>query len=183
MTRLTKMPGFKGVIQDIGGPTANMFGFSCRNWQEQGACPDRNCRPDCPSLKTSQMQQVELLRAVRAVAGVRHVFIGSGIRYDLVLADESGYLEEICGHHVSGHLKVAPEHISPAVTACMNKPPGEVFERFRQEFEKIQEEKAGRARDGEKPIPAGKKPSREYLLPDLMSDHPGCTVPDMSGLG
>jgi uncharacterized radical SAM protein YgiQ len=125
------------------------------------------------------MQQLELLRAVRAIPGVRQVFIGSGIRYDLVLADDSLYLEEICGHHVSGHLKVAPEHISPSVTAVMNKPPGEVFERFREEFEAIQQNKAAGATDRKETVPASKKSSRQYLLPYLMSGHPGCTIPDM----
>jgi uncharacterized radical SAM protein YgiQ len=164
--RMAKMPGFKGIVQDVGGPTANMYGLSCRQWGTRGACPDRHCTPACQNLVTSHAPQVELLRRLRKIPGVRHVFVSSGIRYDLVLADESGYLAELCDHHVSGHLKVAPEHISPAVTALMNKPPGEVFEAFRGQFEALQQGKA----------------KRQYILPYFMSGHPGCTVTDMIDL-
>ena len=106
------------------------------------------------------------LSKVRAIPGVRHVFIGSGIRYDLVLADNSGYLGMICEHHISGHLKVAPEHIAREVTMAMNKPGCEIFDRFRDNFDILQK---------------GRK-KRQYLLPYLMSGHPGCTIPDMVSL-
>ena len=164
--RMAKMPGFKGIVQDVGGPTANMYGLSCRQWRTRGTCPDRHCTTSCPNLVTSHAQQVELLRRLRKIPGVKHVVVSSGIRYDLVLADESGYLAELCNHHVSGHLKVAPEHISPAVTALMNKPSGEVFETFRGQFEALQQGKA----------------KRQYILPYFMSGHPGCTVTDMIDL-
>ena len=164
--RMAKMPGFKGIVQDVGGPTANMYGLSCRQWRTRGTCPDRHCTTSCPNLVTSHAQQVELLRRLRKIPGVKHVFVSSGIRYDLVLADESGYLAELCNHHVSGHLKVAPEHISPALTALMNKPSGEVFEAFRGQFEALQQGKA----------------KRQYILPYFMSGHPGCTVTDMIDL-
>ncbi|MCX6687797.1 MAG: YgiQ family radical SAM protein, partial [Methanoregula sp.] len=161
--RMVTMPEFKGTVQDVGGPTANMYGLSCRQWAASGACPDRHCTSACPNLSTDHARQVELLQRLREIPGVRHVFVSSGIRYDLIPPDDALYLAELCGHHVSGHLKVAPEHIVPSVTACMNKPPGEVFEAFRTRFEALQK---------------GKR-KRQYLLPYFMSGHPGCTVSDM----
>jgi uncharacterized radical SAM protein YgiQ len=163
---MTKMPEFKGIVQDVGGPTANMYGMSCPGWETQGTCPDRNCGPDCRNLIRSHDRQVALLRAIREISGVKRVFVSYGIRYDLIGADDSGYLEELCARYVSGHLKVAPEHISPHVTELMGKPPGEVFDRFRKNFEELQE---------------GKR-KRQYLVPYFMSGHPGCTVQDMIGL-
>jgi len=177
--RMAQLPGFRGVIQDVGGPTANMYGLSCGKWHTTGTCPDKHCTPACRNLATSHARQLALLKRLRAIPGVRHVFIGSGIRYDLVLADTSGYLAGLCSHHVSGHLKVAPEHISADVTRCMNKPPKEAFDTFRRRFEEIQDERLGstQTRDGkERP---DRKVSRQYLLPYLMSGHPGCTVRDM----
>jgi uncharacterized radical SAM protein YgiQ len=160
------MPEFKGTVQDVGGPTANMYGLSCRQWAASGACPDRHCTPACPNLTTDHAPQIALLQRLRQIPGVRHVFVSSGIRYDLVPLDDALYLSELCSHHVSGHLKVAPEHIAAAVTACMNKPPGEIFEAFRTRFEALQK---------------GKK-KRQYLLPYFMSGHPGCTFADMASL-
>ncbi len=161
--RMARMPEFKGVVQDIGGPTANMYGMSCKRWAVAGACPDKHCSPQCPSLACDHAPQVELLRKIREVPGVRHVFVSSGVRYDLIPEDDCGYLRELTSHHVSGHLKVAPEHITRRVTACMNKPEGKVFEEFRARFEAFQQ---------------GKK-KRQYLLPYFMSGHPGCMIADM----
>ncbi len=162
--RLTKMKGFKGIIQDVGGPTANMYGLVCARWK-QGACRDKLCSAKCPSLDKDHSRQVELLRRLRSIPGVRRVFIGSGIRHDLIVADSdsSNYLHDLCQYHVSGHLKIAPEHISPGVTACMHKPPREVLDAFRERFGKVSKE-------------IGKE---QYLLPYLMSGHPGCTIRDM----
>ena len=160
--RLAQMPGFKGIIQDVGGPTANMYGLVCPRWK-QGACPDRLCSADCPTLEKDHSHQVELLRRLRAIPGVRRVFVGSGIRHDLVMADRSGYLEDLCRHHVSGHLKIAPEHISRTVTECMHKPPRQVLDDFRERF-RAASQAAGR---------------EQYILPYLMSGHPGCTIADM----
>ena len=160
--RLVLMPGFKGIIQDVGGPTANMYGLVCPRWK-QGACPDRLCSADCPTLEKDHSLQVELLRRLRAIPGVRRVFVGSGIRHDLVMADRSGYLEDLCRHHVSGHLKIAPEHISRTVTECMHKPPRQVLDDFRERF-RAASQAAGR---------------EQYILPYLMSGHPGCTIADM----
>jgi uncharacterized radical SAM protein YgiQ len=161
-TRLTRMPGFKGIIQDVGGPTANMYGMTCAAWKK-GACRDKLCTAECPSLDTDHSRQVELLRQLRAIPGVRKVYVGSGIRHDLVLADGSNYLKELCQHHVSGHLKIAPEHIVRKVTDCMHKPPVELLEAFKESFYAINK--------------AYQK--EQYLLPYLMSGHPGCTVEDM----
>ena len=166
VTRMTKMPAFKGVIQDVGGPTANMYCLSCDQWETRGACADKRCSPACKNLRTSHAEQCRLLSRIRGIPGVKHVFIGSGIRYDLALADNSGYLGLICDHHISGHLKVAPEHIAPEVTKIMNKPGRDVFDRFCTQFETLQE---------------GKK-KRQYLLPYFMSGHPGCTIHDMVAL-
>jgi uncharacterized radical SAM protein YgiQ len=158
---LTGMRGFKGIIQDVGGPTANMYGMSCPIWRE-GACRDRMCS-DCPSLERDHARQVELLRRLRGVPGVTKVFLSSGIRHDLRLGDRSGYVEELCRHHVSGHLKVAPEHISKGVLQIMRKPPLQALESFRAVFEEASQQ-------------AGKE---QYLLPYLISGHPGCTIKDM----
>lgn len=160
--RMTKMPDFKGIVQDVGGPTANMYMLHCTRWDTQGACTDKICT-FCKSLDTSHRKQVELLRRLLEIPGVKKVFIGSGIRYDLALSDTSDYLRELCAHHVSGHLKVAPEHITQHVVDIMHKPPKEVFEKFRERFDAINKE-------------LGKK---QYLLPYFMSSHPGCTVEDM----
>jgi uncharacterized radical SAM protein YgiQ len=164
--RMARMPEFRGVIQDVGGPSANMYGLSCPRWESAGACEDRRCGPDCPNLTTSHEAQLDLLRRLRAIPGVKRVFIGSGIRHDLALAAEEEYLEEVCAHHVSGHLKVAPEHAVDAVCERMHKPGRAVFEAFREQFEGLQR---------------GKE-KRQYLVPYLMSGHPGCTVGDMVAL-
>ena len=166
VTRMTKMPAFKGIIPDVGGPTANMYCLSCDQWETCGACTEKRCSTACKNLRTSHEEQCRLLSRLRSIPGIKHVFIGSGIRYDLALADDSGYLETICDHHISGHLKVAPEHIARNVTRTMNKPDREVFDRFCAEFETLQQ---------------GKK-KRQYLLPYFMSGHPGCTIPDMVAL-
>jgi len=168
VTRMAKMPEFKGIVQDVGGPTANMYGMECARWEKAGACPDKSCSPACPTLDVSHTKLCELLRRVSEVPGVKRVFVGSGIRYDLVLAgdQDSGYLRQLAEHHVSGHLKVAPEHVSAEVTAAMNKPGREVFDRFRERFDALQQG----------------KPKRQYIVPYFMSGHPGCTVKDMAEL-
>jgi len=163
VTRFTAMPEFKGIVQDVGGPTANMYELSCSRWDRLGACPDKSCSPACKTLRTSHRTQCELLQKIREIPGVKRVFIGSGIRYDLALADDYGYLGQICQHHVSGHLKVAPEHVAENVTKAMNKPGRAVFDRFRDRFESLQQ---GRQK-------------RQYVLPYFMSGHPGCTIADM----
>ena len=159
---MTRMPGFTGIIQDIGGPTANMYGATCESWAGNGACADRNCT-SCPNLKTAHDIQVGLLRELREIPGVKRVFISSGIRYDLFDTDLSGYLKEIVGFHTSGHLKVAPEHVAGHVTDLMRKPGRESFEHFCQKFRALCET-------------SGKE---QYILPYFMSGHPGCSMEDM----
>lgn len=160
--RMTKMHDFKGIVQDVGGPTANMYSLNCKRWEAEGACADKTCM-DCKSLDANHKTQVELLRRLLGIEGVNKVFIGSGIRFDLVLKDTSGYLSELCEHHVSGQLKVAPEHIIKQVTDVMHKPGKEVFEDFRRRFD-TENKRLGK---------------RQYILPYFMSGHPGCTVEDM----
>lgn len=160
--RMTKLPDFKGIVHDVGGPTANMFSMNCKRWEKEGACADKNCM-DCRNLDANHNYQVELLRRLLEINGIRKVFISSGIRYDLVLKDSSNYLSVLCEHHVSGHLKVAPEHIMKHVTDIMHKPGKEEFEDFRKRFD------AENKRLGKK----------QYILPYFMSGHPGCTVEDM----
>ncbi len=164
--RITKMPDFKGIVQDVGGPTANMYRLSCDLWEKSGACRNKSCSPSCKTLQTSHSHQAALLEKLRKIPGVKKVFVSSGIRYDLALADDSGYLEKLCEHHVSGHLKVAPEHVVKNVTDIMNKPDCKVFNEFREYFESLQH---------------GKK-KRHYLLPYFMSGHPGCSINDMIDL-
>ena len=171
VTRMTKMPEWKGIVQDVGGPTANMYALSCSRWAKAGACPDKQCSPACKTLTPSHRALVQLLHTIREIPGVKKVFCGSGIRYDLVLSDDSDYLRVLCDNHVSGHLKVAPEHVVKTVTDLMNKPDGAVFDRFRERFETVQKER-----------PQTGRQKRQYLLPYFMSGHPGCTVADMVAL-
>jgi uncharacterized radical SAM protein YgiQ len=164
--RLVEMRGFAGVIQDLGGPTANMYGFTCPRWFTHGACEDRTCGPDCRSLVSGEKAHLELLRRIRAVPGVRRVLVSSGIRHDLIDLENLEFLTELCRGHVGGHLKVAPEHITPRVLSLMNKPGRHPFDAFRRKF-------------GEVNRKLGKE---QYLLPYFMSGHPGCTIGDMIAL-
>jgi uncharacterized radical SAM protein YgiQ len=160
--RMAAMPEFTGVVQDVGGPTANMYGIHCDRWDDAGTCPDRRCI-DCPVLDRSHKEQLRLLKRLREIPGVKHVFIASGIRYDLIGPGDREYLAHVCEDHISGHLKVAPEHVSERVCSCMGKPPRDVFDAFRKRFEALQEG----------------KPKRQYLVPYFMSGHPGCRITDM----
>jgi uncharacterized radical SAM protein YgiQ len=161
--RMVGMKGFAGVIQDLGGPTANMYGFTCPRWATHGTCEDRTCGLDCRSLVSGEKAHLDLLRGIRAVPGVKKVFVSSGIRHDLIDLEDLEYLTELCTYHVGGHLKVAPEHISPRVLSLMNKPGRRAFDAFRRRF-------------GEVNRRLGKE---QYLLPYFMSGHPGCTIEDM----
>ena len=123
--RMTKHPGFKGYIHDIGGPTANFTHASCDKQLTKGTCTNRRCLyPSvCKNMKADHSKYLKMLRAVRAIPGIKKVFIRSGIRYDYLLADKSEtFLNELCTHHVSGQLRVAPEHISDRVLSLMGKP-------------------------------------------------------------
>ena len=159
---------FKGYIQDVGGPTANMYGFECDKKLEQGSCAHKRCLyPEvCGSLNVDHSKQLQLLRALRQIEGVKKVFIGSGIRYDLILDDEKDggrYLREVVRHHVSGQLKVAPEHTQDRVLSKMGKPGNESLIEFKQQFDRLTAE-------------AGKD---QFLTYYLIAAHPGCSEKDM----
>ncbi|MDK2833757.1 MAG: hypothetical protein PWP63_844 [Methanolobus sp.] len=156
--------GFNGTINGLGGPSANMYGMDCRKWETTGACRNRLCLyPQvCPSMNTSHSKLIELMQRLRELPGIEKVFVGYGVRYDLALLDEQ-YMEELCAHHVSGQLKVAPEHYSDRVTAVMKKPDRKTFERFEQKYREINKR-------------LGKD---QYLVAFLISGHPGCTIEDM----
>jgi uncharacterized radical SAM protein YgiQ len=139
---LTKHPEFKGYIHDVGGPTANMYGIECKRRKTKGTCRNKRCLTPvvCDKLEISHLPQIDLLKKIRQMPKVKKVFIGSGIRHDLVLKDETyglQYLEEIIRHHISGQLKLAPEHCEDHILALMGKPPSESFMEFFRLFEKI----------------------------------------------
>ena len=169
--RIASRPGFNGVIQDVGGPTANMYGIECRIKEAKGRCTDRRClgsRP-CPRLPIDHSRQMDLLRRISSIDGVRHVFVNSGIRYDMIVADRAhgqDYLDLIVADHVSGQMKVAPEHVSDDVLRLMGKPGRRTLEEFRGMFA---QSVARCGRD-------------EYLTYYFMAAHPGCTEDDMREL-
>jgi len=161
---LRDIRGFNGTINGLGGPSANMYGMDCKRWESSGACKDKLCLyPQvCPSMNTSHSKLIELMQRIRELPGISRVFVGYGVRYDLALLDEQ-YMEELCAHHVSGQLKVAPEHYSDRVTSVMHKPDRKTFERFEQKYKEINRK-------------LGKD---QYLVAFLISGHPGCTLDDM----
>jgi uncharacterized radical SAM protein YgiQ len=163
--KLTQMPDFKGYIHDVGGPTANFRGPACAKMAKHGACVDRRClapRP-CPNLNVDHREYRELLRQLRSLLGVKRVFIRSGIRYDYLMLDEDrGFFSDLVQYHISGQLKVAPEHASSNVLELMGKPPLETFDRFAEEYFRLSEK-------------FGKK---QYLIPYFISGHPGSTLKD-----
>ena len=162
---LTKLPGFKGYIHDVGGPTANFRRPSCKGQLKKGLCKGKKCLAPspCPALEADHSEYLHLLRRLRALPGVKKVFIRSGVRFDYLLADkDESFFRELVAHHVSGQLKVAPEHCSAAVLRAMGKPPIETYRRFQKRFYELTKS-------------MGKKP---YLVPYLMSSHPGSTPRD-----
>ncbi len=168
---LAELPDFKGYIFDVGGPTANMYGYECGLKLEKGACVDKRCIYPvvCPGLKPDHNQHRELLRKLRHIPGVKKVFVGSGLRYDLILADQKHgeeYLKELTEHHVSGQLKVAPEHSQDSVLEKMGKPGHNSLLEFKERFDQLSH-KAG---------------LRQYLTYYLIAAHPGCSEADMRKL-
>ena len=162
---ITTLPDFKGYIHDIGGPTANFRKPACKKQVTKGlgACKNKQClhpKP-CKNLEVDHSEYLELLRKVRKLPKIKKVFVRSGIRYDYVMADKDNkFMKELIEHHVSGQLKVAPEHISEEVLQHMQKPAGDTYDRFRQKFFDINKK-------------LGKK---QYIIPYLMSSHPGSTL-------
>ena len=162
---MTRDPDFKGYIHDVGGPTADFRVPSCQKQLKHGVCKDRQClfpKP-CPNLTVTHSDYVSLLRKLRNLPGVRKVFVRSGVRFDYVMADpDRTFLKELCRYHVSGQLRVAPEHVAPNVLRLMGKPSHDVYVKFVDEFSRISRE-------------LGKE---QYAVPYFISSHPGCTVKD-----
>ncbi|MEW9079113.1 YgiQ family radical SAM protein [Terrisporobacter glycolicus] len=162
---ITHLPDFKGYIHDVGGPTANFRQEACKKQitEGKGGCKHRQCLDPspCKNLNVDHNDYISLLRKVRQVPGVKKAFVRSGIRYDYVMADKDNtFMRELIKHHVSGQLKVAPEHVAEEVLYYMQKPAGETYDRFRQKFFAMNEQ-------------IGLK---QYLIPYLMSSHPGSTL-------
>ncbi len=161
----TQDKDFKGYVHDVGGPTANFRNIACKYQKKSGVCLKKNCigyKP-CANLEVSHTEYLDLLRELRELEGVKKVFIRSGIRYDYLMMDSSDeFLIELIKHHVSGQLKVAPEHTEDSVLKLMNKPPFRVYKEFKAKYDSINQR-------------LGKK---QYLVPYLISSHPGCTIAD-----
>lgn len=169
--RIASRPGFNGVIKDVGGPTANMYGIECPRKVRSGRCTDRRClgSKPCPSLPIDHSIQTTLLGELSSIPGVRRVFVNSGIRYDMIVADKAHgqeYLDAIVADHVSGQMKVAPEHVCDDVLRLMGKPGRRTLEEFRSMF-------------AESLSRCGKE---EYLTYYFMAAHPGCTEDHMREL-
>ncbi len=163
--RMTKESDFKGYIHDIGGPTANFSAPSCKKQLKHGTCSGKRCLyPDvCKNMEVDHSAYLRTLRAVRKLPGVKKVFVRSGIRYDYLLADKKDtFIRELCKHHVSGQLRVAPEHISDKVLSLMGKPSSKVYGRFVNKFDQISRSLG----------------MNQYTVPYLMSSHPGSTLDD-----
>ena len=163
---ITEFKDFKGYIHDVGGPTANFRKASCEKQLIYGACKKKQCMSPsiCKNMEVDHSEYLELLRKVRSVKGVKKVFVRSGLRYDYIMADKKRdkFIKELSEYHVSGQLKVAPEHISENVLKYMGKPAGKVYDEFREKFFRINKE-------------LGKK---QYIIPYLMSSHPGSALKD-----
>jgi len=169
--QIAALPDFGGYILDVGGSTANMYGIDCPRKQTQGACQDKRCLyPQvCASLKPDHSRQLNLLASLRQIKGIKKVFVASGIRYDLLEADKkhcASYMKELVSHHISGQLKVAPEHISPGVLKLMGKPQAQSLINFQRLFAKYS--KASRR--------------RQFLTYYFIAAHPGCTEENMREL-
>ena len=165
---LTKLGDFKGYILDMGGPTANMYGIECQKKLKSGSCTDKRCLyPQiCPSLKINHKKQMEILNKIRRIEGVKKVFVASGIRYDMLLSDQKygeKYLRELVKYHISGQLKIAPEHTENNVLEKMGKPGQGYLKRFRDKFLQINKEEK----------------KKQFLTYYLIAAHPGCRGEDM----
>jgi len=160
---MTQEKDFKGYIHDVGGPTANFRAPACEKQLEKGVCPKKQCLfpVPCKNMKADHKDYINLLRKLRGLPKVKKVFVRSGIRFDYLLADSSKeFLRELCQYHVSGQLKVAPEHVSDKVLKKMGKPSNDVYQKFSVEYRKMNE----------------KLGLKQYLVPYLMSSHPGCDM-------
>ena len=161
----TKMPDFKGYIHDVGGPTANFRAPACAKMASHGACVDRRCLAPtpCANLEVDHSEYRELLKRLRSLPGIKKVFIRSGIRFDYLMLDrDRGFFRDLVEHHISGQLKVAPEHVSDRVLDLMGKPPHTTFDRFVESFHRLNAELS----------------KKQYLVPYFISAHPGATLED-----
>jgi len=169
--QIAHLPDFKGIIHDLSGPTANMYGFECPVKLRQGPCEGKGCvYPEtCPTLPVDHSIQIDLLRKLRQVDSVEKVFVGSGLRYDLILSDRQhgeDYLRELVRHHVSGQLKVAPEHTQSHVLARMRKPDADKLLAFKRRFDALNQAEG----------------KQQFLSYYLIAAYPGCTLGDMRAL-
>lgn len=169
--KIAALPGFAGYIVDVGGATANMYGIDCARKPSRGACPDKRCLYPrvCSCLKPDHMRQIRLLAALRLIPGVKKIFVASGIRHDLVLADKKNglsYLRELVRHHTSGQMKIAPEHTVSSTLALMGKPASRALIDFKRLFEKVNAETK----------------QKQFLTYYFIAAHPGCTENDMHEL-
>ncbi|MFP4332419.1 MAG: YgiQ family radical SAM protein [Campylobacterales bacterium] len=168
---ITKLDGFKGYIDDVGGPTANMYGYECDKKMTKGVCKNKPCIgvTKCKTMPISHKKQIELLKELRGLDGVKKVFVRSGIRYDLILNDKiygEKYLEEIVKHHISGQLKIAPEHTDEGVLKLMNKPTSKALLEFKKLYERLNT----------------KNKKRQFLTYYFIAAHPGCDITQMQKL-
>lgn len=171
ITGITKDKKFKGNISDVGGPTANMYQMECAKKLKMGACSDKRCLypQTCPALKPNHKRQIDLLKKLRSIQGIKKIFIASGIRYDLILDDRAfgeKYLEEIVAHHVSGQMKIAPEHTEDKVLSLMGKQGKDYLREFKNRFYKLNK----------------KLDKKQFLTYYLIAAHPGCSEKDMLDL-
>ncbi len=169
VTALTKLPDFKGYINDVGGPSANFRHPSCQKQLKCGMCAERRCLAPtpCPNLDADHSDYLALLRKLRAIPGVKKVFVRSGIRYDYMLEDKNGdFFSELVKYHISGQLKVAPEHCIDSVLDYMGKPHIGVYEKFMDKYRRLNDRYS----------------KEQYIVPYLMSSHPGSTLQDAVAL-
>ncbi|MBQ2960346.1 MAG: YgiQ family radical SAM protein [Oscillospiraceae bacterium] len=169
VTELTQFPDFKGYINDVGGPSANFRHVSCKKQLKYGMCADRRCLAPtpCKNLDADHSDYLKLLRKLRAIPGIKKVFVRSGIRYDYMLEDKNDqFFKELVEHHISGQLKVAPEHCIDSVLDYMGKPHIDVYERFMDKYRRLND----------------KFSKKQFLVPYLMSSHPGSRIEDAIAL-
>jgi uncharacterized radical SAM protein YgiQ len=169
--KLARHPAFKGMIHDVGGPTANMYGFECSKKLQKGVCPDKRCifPETCKGMRIDHGKQLSLLQELRQLTGIKKIVVSSGIRYDMILADRINglnYLRQLIRHHVSGQMKVAPEHCVDSVLACMGKPGTASLLRFRELFNRLTK----------------KEGLKQFLTYYIIAAHPGCRLQDMIAL-